>query len=583
MAGLDPIEEVKRKTDVVDLVSSYVSIKKSGRNYKGLCPFHNEKTPSFMVSPQLQIFKCFGCGAGGDVLEFYSQIEGVPFSESLKELARRAGVKLASRKKTPEEERREKIHEINRLAADYFHYVLTGHKLGKPALEFLKKRGVSSPAIEEFKLGYAPSGWDNLGRFILKKGYSLTEFLQSGLGNRSDNQRGYYDFFRGRVVYPLRSSTGKFSGFAGRTLGDEEPKYINTTDTPVFEKKSFLFNFDLAKQEIKKQKTAVLVEGEMDAIALYEAGIKNAVATKGTALTPEQIAALARFAQKLILCFDRDAAGLEATKKGIFIAQSAGFDVRAVLLPEGKDPDEAVREDPEGFKKMVEKAPAVFDFYLESALARADASTPSGKKAVAAEILPVLKSLANEVEKAAYIAVLSQKIGISETVLWKQMEKEQGIELDRGGSASAPPPKGPAPLPSREAYLLVLLFTLPEGQIRGAQRKVALEDLASPQSQALLTALREYLKQIKRFRLENFSGKLDKDLRGVLGDLVLSNGVEDPLGEFLKVLESLKRTRFKGERKELLAQLKQAEKDGKSQTVRKLQKQIMALTEKIDR
>ncbi|MDP2735598.1 MAG: DNA primase, partial [bacterium] len=379
---LDPIEEVKRKTDAVDLVSSYVNIQKSGKNYKGLCPFHNEKTPSFMVSPQLQIFKCFGCGEGGDVIAFYSKIEGVPFSEALKELARRAGVKLASRKKTPEEERREKVYEINRLAADYFNYILTTHKIGQPARDFLKKRGVRPPAIEEFKLGYAPSGWDNLGRFILKKGYRLTEFLQSGLGNRSDNQRGYYDFFRGRVVYPLRSSTGKVAGFAGRALGDEEPKYINTTDTPVFEKKSFLFNFDLAKTEIKKQKTAILVEGEMDAIALYEAGIKNAVATKGTALTPEQIASLARFAQKLVLCFDRDAAGLEATKKGIFIAQSAGFDVRAVLLPKGKDPDEVVQEDPAGFKQMIEKAPAVFDFYLESALSRSDTSTPSGKKEV---------------------------------------------------------------------------------------------------------------------------------------------------------------------------------------------------------
>ncbi|MEX1061857.1 MAG: DNA primase [Patescibacteria group bacterium] len=578
----DPIEEVKRKTDIVDFIQTYVPLTRSGKNYKGLCPFHNEKTPSFMVSPQLQIFKCFGCGLGGDSIFFYSQIEGVPFGEALREMAKRAGVKLPSTKKDPQEELREKIYGINRLAADYFHYVLTDHELGKPALDFLKKRGVKKEAIEEFKLGYAPSSWDNLGRFILKKGYSRTDYLQSGLGTRAENQRGYFDFFRGRIIYPLRSATGKFAGFAGRSLGNAEegPKYINTVETPVFEKRRYLYNFDLAKQEIKKQKTAVLVEGEMDAIALYNGGIKNVLATKGTALTPEQISYLARFAQKLVLCFDRDSAGLEATKKGIFIAQSAGFDVAAVLLPEGLDPDEALAKNPEEFKKSVLHPSPIFDFYLNSALARFDVQTPSGKKQIAGELLPVLKSLANEVEKAAYITVLSQKIGIEEAVLWRQIEKETGIELP-GREVKAL--ISPVASSRKQNYLMGILLSLPPEKVRSAQTRIALEDLSDPQLQDILTSLRSYLKQVKQFKLPNFSGKLGEEVRKKLADLTfLDTESEDLTAEFTKALFAVKRERYKKELKNLISQVRQAEGEALSKEVKRLQKAILDLTEKID-
>ena len=535
-----------------------------------------------MVSPQLQIFKCFGCGEGGDAIAFYSKMESVSFGEALRELAKRTGVKLPSTKKDPHEELREKIYEINRLASDYFHYVLTDHELGKPALEFLKKRGVGKEAVEDFKLGYAPSSWDNLGRFILKKGYSRTDYLQSGLGTRADNQRGYFDFFRGRIIYPLRSATGKFAGFAGRSLGQEEegPKYINTVETPVFEKKRYLYNFDLAKQEIKKQKTAVLVEGEMDAIALYNGGIKNVLATKGTAVTLEQIAYLAKFAQKLVLCFDRDSAGLEATKKGIFIAQSAGFDVAAVLLPEGLDPDEALQKDSEEFKKSIAKPSPIFDFYLDSALARFDRQTPTGKRQIAEELLPVLKSLANEVEKAAYITLLSQKIGIEEEVLWRQLEKETGIELP-GREARAI--LSSVTSSKKQNYLLGILFSLPAEKIRPAQARVAAEDLTDPILQEILMSLRRYLKQIKQFKLSNFSVKLGEEAQKKLVDLtLLAEAEEDLAGEFTKALSALKRERYKRELKALISQVRQAEGEARPTEIRKLQKQILALTEKID-
>jgi DNA primase len=579
----DQIEEIKRKLDIVDVISSYTSLTKSGKNYKALCPFHSEKTPSFMVSPTLQIFKCFGCGEGGDVISFYSKIEGVSFGEALKETAKRAGVKLVSRKQSPEEKQKEKLYEINRLASDYFHHLLTKHNVGKSASRLLKKRGVSRDSIEEFNLGYAPRSWDSLGRFITKKGYTVTDLLESGLANKKDKGRGYYDFFRGRVMFPLRSSTGRVIGFSGRALGDEQPKYINTTETPVFEKRRLLYNLDLAKQEIKKKKSAILVEGELDAIALYDKGIKNVVATKGTALSSEQITTLSRFANSLLLCFDRDAAGLEATKKGIFIAQSAGFEVKAVLLPEDKDPDEAIHEDEAGFKKLVEKAPPIFDFYLESALSRFDPSAPQGKKKIAGEILPVVKSLANEVEKAGYLSRLAEELDVEEEILWKQLDKEEAIEDEKVFTSAVKKASKSAQLPKKEAYIFAILFSVPVNRIKSTVRKIALEDVTDPKLTALLEALKGYLKDIKRFRLENFSGKLDQDLRRVFEELVLiplpTSDIEE---EFAKALSAVKRGRFIRERKELLVQVRKAEKDGKPAQVKKLQRQIQELSLKID-
>jgi len=581
---IDQIEEVKRKLDIVELISSYIPLQKSGKNYKALCPFHSEKTPSFMISPQLQIFKCFGCGEGGDVIAFYSKMEGVPFGEALREMAKRAGVKLVSRKESPEEQQREKVYEINRLTADFFHYLLVEHKIGANARDFLKRRGVDKQTIEDFNLGYSPSSWDSLGRYISKKGYSLTDLLQSGLVVRKEGGRGYFDFFRGRLMFPLRSPLGKVAGFAGRTLGNDEPKYINTTETPVFEKHKFLFNLDLAKQAIKKERTAVLVEGEMDAIVLFEQGVKNVVATKGTALSGEQLSSLAKFSQKLLICFDRDAAGLEATKKGLLLAQSVGLEVRAVLLPEGKDPDEAILGDQQGFKKLLAKAPPVFDFYLNSALGRFDPATPAGKKAISSEVLPVLKSLANEVEKAAYLSQLAQKLGIDEDVLWRQLEREEPLEeVGESGKREAGVVSSH---PKRDIYLLALLFALPPQKVASVQRRITEEDFTDPEVRKVLVVLRDYLKGVKRFRLENFSAKLEAETRRVLEEITLVTlGETSPKeleGEFAKALAVIRDARLTRQRKELVSQVKEAESAGKTGQVRRLQREILKLTEKID-
>ncbi len=587
----DQIQEVKDKLDIVSVISSYLPLTKGGKNYKALCPFHSEKTPSFMVSPELQIFKCFGCGEGGDVISFYSKMEGVGYGEALREMARRAGVKLVSRKKTPDEERRETIFQINQLAADLFHYLLEEHKVGEAARKYLKGRGLAEETVETFNLGYAPVSWDILGKFILSKGYSLTDYLASGLGVKKAGGRGFYDFIRGRVVFPLRSSTGRVVGFSARTLGKvrqepkdglgSEPKYINTPETLAFQKRRFLFNLDLAKQEIKKAREVVLVEGEMDAISLWEKGIKNVVASKGTALTPEQIAAVARFAETVKICFDRDAAGLEATKRGIMLAQGVGLEIRAVIPPSGKDPDEAVRSDAKAFCRALKNSLPIFDFYLDSALVRFDSSAASGKRKIAGELLPLLKSLASEVEKAVYLKKLAGILDVSEEVLWRQMEKEEALEVNEPATVRRADPLSP----KREAHLLALLLSLPPKETRRWLRKLSPDDFSNPGFGKIFAALKTYLGRGRGFRLARFSATLEEAPRKVIEELALLPASQEvPSEEEIEAVSRLiKQARYQRELRDLTKAVKAAEAEGAAREVKHLQREVLTLTDKIRR
>ena len=578
---VDQIQEVKDKLDIVAVISSYFPLTKAGKNYKALCPFHVEKTPSFMVSPELQIFKCFGCGEGGDAIAFYAKMEGVSFGEALREMAKRAGIKLVQRQKTPEEERRETIYRINQLAADFFHYLLVKHKAGEKARAFFKGRRLREETVETFGLGYAPSSWDSLGTFILSKKYTLTDYLTSGLGLKKEGERGFYDFFRGRVIFPFRSSAGRVVGFSARALGDEDPKYIHTSETPAFKKREFLYNLDLAKGEIKRTREAILVEGMMDAIALWEKEIKNVVATMGTALTTNQVALLSRFADSLKICFDKDSAGMEATKKGIMLAQAAGLEVKAVLLPFGKDPDEAIRSNESAFRYALEGALPIFDFYLASALERFDHKAPAGKKKIATELLPILKSFANEVEKAAYLKKLSEVLDVPEESLWQQLEKEEVLEVEKRPLAAEK-----ISYPMREAYLFALVISFPPREIKKWLRRLSPDDLSDPLLREILSKLKSYFREVKRFRLANFSAKLGEEERKVIQEIALlplpecRGSLDEEIDSALKVI---KKARCKRELGELVAEVKEAERQQREKDVKRLQKEVLKLSEKIQK
>jgi len=439
---MDQVEEIKGKTDIVELIQEYVPLKRAGRNYKGLCPFHGEKTPSFMVNPELQIFKCFGCGEGGDAYSFLQRIEGMEFGEALRNLADRVGVKLVSYRPSQQEELKDTLLQTNYLAGEYYHYVLTKHNLGIQAREYLKDRGVTNEAIEIFKLGFAPEGWDFLLSYLSgKKGFKEEDIERAGLAIKSQSDRetkkqSYYDRFRNRIMFPLNNPRGQTVGFSGRVMpgADEKAggKYVNTPETEIYHKSGILYGYDLARSAIKAENTSVLVEGQMDVIGSWQAGVPNSVGVGGTALTDRQIELLKRVGETVIMALDADQAGDAAARKGIEAAGKTGLIVKVVDIRKGrkyKDPGEWATDDPDGWKEAVKKAVVVYDFYLDSAVSRHGLDVV-GKTRIGRELLPIWRNIEDEIVKAHYVKKLAEVLGVEEEDIRQQMAKSQVPKLN---------------------------------------------------------------------------------------------------------------------------------------------------------
>lgn len=473
---MDEIEQVKSKVDIVELVSEYVpSLKKSGRNYKALCPFHGEKTPSFMVSPELAIYKCFGCQAGGDAFDFLMRIEGMEFGEALRTLAKRTGVVLKERLvDTPTGRQKERLYQINHLAEEFYHYLLTEHRIGKAALNYVLGRGIKKETIELFKLGFAPNLWDGLQRFLVaRKKLAEEELEAAGLVIRKVAQgpggRGYYDRFRGRLMFPLRDHRGNTVGFSGRVVpgatppshkaaeGEDEPKYINTPETVVYRKRMVLYGLDLARQEIKKLDQAILVEGELDMISSYQAGVKNVVGVKGTAFTEDQVRLLRRIASELVVALDADFAGDAAARRGIELADAAGFSIKVAKPKYGKDPDECVQKDPNLWKESVSGAVPVYDFLMASAVKRYGRETAEGKRRIGREIVPVWAKISDPIMRASLTKELAKLLDVSEGVVAGEIERVRETEKEKEiGEQGQPVAVGKMRRERLEEHLLAL-------------------------------------------------------------------------------------------------------------------------------
>lgn len=409
------IEEVKTRTDIVSIIGERIELKKAGRNYKAACPFHGEKTPSFMVSPELQIFKCFGCGEAGDVFAFLEKYEGMEFPEALKYLADRAGVKLEKFQGGQSSEK-EKLIDLNHEALRFYNYILLEHPVGKRALNYLlETRNLKIETIKEFQLGFSPESSYSLKKFLVdKKKFSIFDVEKAGIG--IVRGQSLYDRFNGRVVFPLFDHRGNPIGFSGRILPwdkRETGKYINSPETPLYHKSNVLFGLNLSRSFIKKKKTAIVVEGELDLISSWQAGIKNVVAIKGSALTEEQVRLLSRFANRFILSLDSDMAGDAATRRGIKIASDMGVEIKVAEISGGyKDPDEAARGNIESYKKDLIGAKVIWDFLIDSVFARNDAGTGSGKSKISKEIVPILGEIGDKIVQSHYANVVAKKLGV---------------------------------------------------------------------------------------------------------------------------------------------------------------------------
>src|SRR4030043_2178196 len=345
-----PIDEIKSRLDIVEVISSYIKLQKAGANYRAVCPFHSEKKPSFFVSPARQIWHCFGCSKGGDMFGFVKEIEGVEFGDALRILAQRAGVELKRQTKEYKEfqTERERLYEICDLATRFFEKQLAESKTGKEAKQYLLDRGITKESLEKWRVGYAPDVWQGLADFLSSRNYSQEEIKKAGVGLSSE-KGSFYDRFRGRIIFPIFDLNSQVVGFGGRVFKEKDKKeiakYVNTPQTILYDKSRILYGLDKAKVEIRKKDFCILVEGYVDLIMVFQAGFENAVATSGTALTPLQLKTLKRYSDNLLTAFDMDVAGEAATKRGIDLAQIHGFNVKVIVLPEGMDPADLVLKD----------------------------------------------------------------------------------------------------------------------------------------------------------------------------------------------------------------------------------------------
>ncbi|MFZ6035225.1 MAG: DNA primase [Patescibacteria group bacterium] len=557
----NPVEEIKKKIDTVDFIGSYVTLKKIGRNFKANCPFHNEKTPSFIVSPERQIWHCFGsCGEGGDIVKFLMKWENITFVEALRELAKKAGVTLknvtfddqASKKK-------ERYYEMNLLAAEFFQYILNKTKFGEKAVSYLTGRGMKPALWQKFKLGYSPVSWDSLLNFLKKKKYSPEEILENGLAVKSVGGR-IYDRFRGRLMFPLTDARDHILGFSGRILEgkDTEAKYVNTPETPIYHKRETLFGINLAKDAIKKEKNAYLVEGEFDMITPYAHGLSNFVAIKGSALTQDQLMLLKRFTPKLTLIFDSDEAGGEAVRRGIEEAEKLEIELAVVRPDFAKDPDEAVLKDADAFKKVLKNPQPIYDFLIDAAIKKYSVSDPFGKKKIGDEVMPFIERIGNPIVKSHYTKKIAAILGVTETSIEalmakirrrKRQEEEKKIAYKREA------------LPSREVILekYLLSFVLQNADPYKPAKKifsvVKPSDLIIPANAQIAQLLLDHEKKFSgSFDLDKLAAAIPSALRPAFDELYLfasaPTGLEDDSLE--KLAYELKKLSLKRQIKEIL-------------------------------
>jgi DNA primase len=418
---VDSVVEIKSRLSIVDVVSQYCQLKKAGRNFKACCPFHSEKTPSFIISPERQFAWCYGCQTGGDIFKIVQLLEGVDFKESLKILADKAGVELPTNfSGGVKKEKKDLLVEINEAARDFFVVELGENS---EAQKYLKNRGLKKSMIEEWGIGFAPDGFENLFPKLEEK-FPKKEIIEAGVaGLKEMGSEKLFDKFRNRIMFPIADHRGRVVAFTGRVLDDSEPKYLNSAESPIFTKGAILFGFANARKAMRESKFAVIVEGQLDVISASQKDFKNVVASSGTALTEMHLKSLKNLVEKVVFCFDSDSAGVESTLRALEIAATLDFDSKIAILPEGvKDPDDAIQKDPQIFADAIADAVSSLEFFFRQVFAKIDLNEISEKKKVVRRLLTFAQKITSAVERDDFIRQAGTKLGIAESVLTEELE-----------------------------------------------------------------------------------------------------------------------------------------------------------------
>jgi len=587
-----PVDEIRNRLDVIDVISGYIRLQKAGRNYKASCPFHSEKTPSFMVSPERQLWRCFGCGKGGSIFDFIMEMEGVEFGDALKILAQRAGIEL--KKIDPKlKTERTRLYEICDLANRFFIKQLEASKTGEQIQKYLISRGLKAITIKDWQIGYAPNQWRSLLNFLKSRGYPEGEILKAGLIIETEKniQDKYYDRFRDRIIFPIRDINGIVVGFTGRE-NPEQPdsrmgKYINTPNTLIYDKSRVLYGLDRAKLALKKNDFCILVEGQTDVIMSHQAGSANTIASSGTALTEQQLKIIKRYTENLLMAFDTDFAGETATKRGIDSALQFGFNTKVISLPAHQDPAKYIQKSESLWSKSIEQAQNLMEFYLSGALARNNPETVEGKKEISKIVLPMIKKISNKVEQAHWLQKLAGQLKVQEAILTEEMGKIKDVDLRPGILNSDADLE--ARLPNRkdcnlEEYALGLALTN-DNSFKQC-KKEACYLFSQPDLEKIFDNLKR--NKGKKINLNNFKKNLPVHLANLVDELAFNAEAQksltdefEPDKEIKFCFNQLKKRYLQKKLNELNLFIQEAEDKKDKSSVKKLTQEFNKLTKQI--
>lgn len=597
------VEEIKNRLNIVDIVSEYIKLTQAGGNFKAPCPFHQEKTPSFMVSSEKQIFHCFGCNKGGDMFTFVQEIEGCEFPEALKILAKKANVELRPTNPKLYSEKT-KVLDVLKSAADFYVQNYQTAPEAQLARDYIATRNLNQDTLEEFKIGYAPDDWQQLYDYLKTQGFVDDEIYKSGMVvENATGAKRYYDRFRRRLMFPLRDVHGQVVGFTGRLLpGADEAKsggkYVNTPQTIVYNKSYILFNLDLAKQAIKKAGFVILVEGQMDAISLYQNGIQNVVCVSGTALTEQQVNLLKRYTQNIILAFDMDEAGAAAMLRGVEQALRAEMNIKVLTLPTGKDPDECVQKDKPGLLQALKSAKLIIDHLFAITFEKLDMTLVQDKKKAVALLLPWLAKIGSPIEKSHYLQILGEKVGVSEDILNNELSRQRSQQpTNTQAKKNTPQTESTEPRTLTRAEKMsqrVLGFLL---AYQTADLLAQIQDnlepsyLAGADLQELYKKMLFYYTEKQRFETEEFiHNYLEKNsnlvsqiqILALLGNKEGENLEPAQIGkELMATIYQLKKDYLLVKLREVESKLKAAEKDNNQSVADELTAEFIKLSQKL--
>ena len=577
------IEEIRSRNDILDTISENILLKKSGQNYKGLCPFHSEKTPSFVVSPEKQIYHCFGCGAGGNIFKFIMEMEDLSFLDAIKILAAKCGVTLPAFKPgqtNAKSNERDVLLNINQKAQSYFILSLMS-KGGEQAREYLNSRGLNDKKLlADYSIGWATSGWtDTLHQLQNQEKFSKNDLSRAGLIKQKEGagKNNFYDRFRGRIIFPLQDIHGNLIAFAGRVIGESEPKYLNSPETPLYIKGRHLFGFNRAKEAIRKQNKALIVEGYFDQMRAHQNGIRNTVATCGTALTLEQANLLKNHTKRATLIFDSDSAGQAATKKGFEVLLKQGMSVDVLSLPSGHDPDSFIYQfGPEKFLEKLKNAKPFVETFIDDIIADGDLTTPMGKVAVVNQVLPILMNVKNTIERTEWISILTERAKIEDQALLNELKN--AIKQDKTIVSDPLKKNGHQNKKNVELYLVRLMFSDKELALK-IKEKVKIEDFIDPDLRLIVGSCYRLLAEGCELKVDFIMNQIDEpNIRNLLSEIgVTSIPFDNPKQTVRDCINAINKKAHAQQVEELKIQRNAALVAGESERSQKIQNKLEEL------